>query len=38
MDYETGKWIERIEAKLDYIVEKIAEADKKEEKDEEQVD
>jgi hypothetical protein len=39
MEYELGKWLENIEAKVDFIIQKIAEeVEKKEEKDEEQVD
>jgi len=44
MDYELGKWLERVESKLDFIIEKsgILEEDKKkeekEEKNEEQSD
>jgi hypothetical protein len=41
MDYELGKWLERVESKLDFIFEKIAEEvekkEVKEEKNEEQV-
>ena len=35
MDYEVGKWLERVESKLDFIIEKsgILEEDKKEEKE-----
>jgi len=37
MDYELGKWLERVESKLDFIIEKsgILEEDKKKEEKEE---